>query len=163
MQQGFKKFKNALKDISDVCKFEMWLRFYFVEEEKEKLFLKIPEEVMEHIKEEYAHLFEFAKRVNNQDITPEKSQKMILEFISEEFDGEKYDSQLIPSVLNSKSLEVELSLFHVWVKAYEKDLDEKVFSFREWMELFEAWKRTKDGQNILNALYAPKQTDRRDQ
>ncbi len=159
--EGHKKFKNALKDISDVCKFEMWLRFYFVEEKEDELFLEIPEEAMNHIKQEYVVLYELAEKMNHHSLTPDKSQRMVLEFIGEKFDGEKYNPSIIPSVLNSKSLEVELSLFYVWVKAFEKDLDEKIFSFKEWMELFEAWKRTEDGHRILDALYTPQK--RKDQ
>lgn len=163
MQQGFKNFKSALKDIADVCKFEMWLRFYFIEEKDDKIFMNIPQEAMDHIKKEYSFLSEFAERINKQYLDPNKSQRMILEFIGEKLDGKKYNPELMPSVLNSKSLEVELSLFHLWVRAYEDELDEKVFTFKEWMELFEAWKRTKDGQKVLNSLYSPSQTDRKDQ
>lgn len=62
---------------------------------------------------------------------------------------------MVPSVLNSKSFEIEVSVFHLWVSAHEDQLDEKVFDFKEWMQLFEAWKRTEKGQNVLSTLHSP--------
>ncbi len=61
------KYKYALKEITDVIKFEMWLRFYFASQgsDPNTVILKVPEEVMEHIEQEYDILFELAKELNN--------------------------------------------------------------------------------------------------
>jgi len=150
------KFKNALKEISDVIKFEMWLRFYFSSQgsEGDSVVLKIPDEVMEHIKKEYELLYELAKGLNNKKISPEISQRAVIDFILRKLEGKKFPPAMVPSVLNSKSFEIEVSVFHLWVSAHEDQLDEKVFDFKEWMQLFEAWKRTEKGQNVLSTLYS---------
>ncbi|WP_461832993.1 hypothetical protein [Desulfothermus sp.] len=151
------KFKYALKEISDVIKFEMWLRFYFASQGSEGDFvvLKVPNEVMEHIKKEYELLYELANELNNKKITPEISQRAVTDFILRKLEGKKFPPAMVPSVLNSKSFEVEVSVFHLWVSAHEDQLDEKVFDFKEWMQLFEAWKRTEKGQNVLSTLHSP--------
>ena len=48
------KFKKALKEITDVIKFEMWLRFYFASSGKDSgsIVLKVPDNIMEHIEKE---------------------------------------------------------------------------------------------------------------
>ncbi len=151
------KFKSALKEITDVIKFEMWLRFYFAKEGNgsDSIVLDIPEEVLEHVKKEYELLYELARELNNKKITPEISQKAVIDFILKKLEGEKFAPAMVPSVLNSKSFEVEVSVFHLWVSAHEDQLDEKVFDFKEWMQLFEAWKRTEKGQKVLNTLHSP--------
>ncbi|GAB6888372.1 hypothetical protein JCM13304A_18710 [Desulfothermus okinawensis JCM 13304] len=151
------KYKYALKEITDVIKFEMWLRFYFASQgsDPNTVILKVPEEVMEHIEQEYDILFELAKELNNKKITPETSQKAVTNFILRKLEGKKFPPAMVPSVLNSKSFEIEVSVFHLWVSAHEDQLDEKVFDFKEWMQLFEAWKRTEKGQNVLSTLHSP--------
>ncbi len=149
-------FKQVLKEVTDVCKFEHWLRFYFTQEKDENLFLDIPENIVEHIKKEYPNLSGLADKINQEIITPEKSQNWIIGFISQNLDRKKYDDNpsLIPRILNSKSFEVEITAFHLWVNAHEDQLEEKVMDFKEWMELFEAWKRTERGQDILGQLHS---------
>ena len=151
------KFKEALKQIADVIKFEMWLRFYFASPGKEEntLILKIPEDIVDHIKEEYGLLYELANELNNKQITPEISQKTVIDFILRKLEGKKFAPAMVPSVLNSKSFEVEVSVFHLWVSAHEDQLDEKIFDFKDWMQFFEAWKRTEKGQKMLSTLHSP--------
>ncbi len=147
-------FKSALKDTADICKFELWLRFYFTkEEEGQELKLEVPEDIMEHIRKEYPQLADMAEKMNGNAISPEKSQQTLTKHISHRLDGEKYEPAMMPGVLNSKSFEVEMSAFHMWVNAHEDQLEEKVYDFKEWMEFFEAWKRTEKGQNTLSRLH----------
>jgi hypothetical protein len=151
------KFKKALKEITDVIKFEMWLRFYFASSGKDSgsIVLKVPDNIMEHIEKEYDILYELAIELNNKEITPEISQKAVIDFILRKLEGKKFAPSMVPSVLNSKSFEVEVSVFHLWVSAHEDQLDEKIFDFKDWMQLFEAWKRTEKGQNVLKTLHSP--------
>ena len=150
-----KKFKAALKDATDVCKFENWLRFYFVQEQGNDLIIHIPDETLEHINNKYEYLSKLAEKLNNDTITPEKSQSVVTHFISETLDGVKYGTGLIQQVLDSKDFMAELSAFNIWVNAHEDQLDERVMDFEEWMQLFEAWKRTEKGHNTLLGLLTP--------
>ena len=151
-----KYFKAALKDATDICKFENWLRFYFVQVQGEDLLISVPQETLEHIREKYDYLAKLAEKLNNEPITPEKSQTAVTHFINETLDGPKYKPGLIQKVLDSKDFMAELSAFNIWVNAHEEQLDERVMDFEEWMQLFEAWKRTDKGQNTLLGLSTPK-------
>jgi hypothetical protein len=43
----------------------------------------------------------------------------------------------------------------MWVEAHSDQLESQVFDFKEWMQLFEAWKRTEKGQYLINQLNNP--------
>ena len=146
-------FKQALKETADINKFEMWLRFYFTKETEEGLTLEIPEEIMQDLEQSYGILARLARKMEGQPLTPEKSREQVINHISSELDGVRYPSELIPSVLNSPSYEVELSLFHMWVSAHEDQLDDQVFTFEQWMQFYEAWKRTEQGQQMIERLH----------
>lgn len=150
-----KKFKQALKDTTDICKFEHWLRFYFLKEQGDQLRLVIPEENLIYLQKEYEPFSGLAKELNHQFLTPELSQKTLIEYISRTLDGPVYDHTLINSVLNSKSFEAEMSAFHIWTEVHADQLEEKTMDFKEWMQLFEAWKRTEKGQSLLQGLTTP--------
>ncbi len=143
------KFKNALKDVTDICKFETWLRFYFTQESNTQLAIEIPEETLQHIHNAYPFLAELAQTYNNKPITPESAQRDTVEFIYHKLDGQAHEYGAVAQVLNSKSFSNEISVFNMWVQAHEDQLDQKVMDFVEWMQLFEAWKRTETGQSIL--------------
>lgn len=153
MQQD--NFKKALKDVTDLCKFELWLRFYYIQETDDGLKLEIPEEVMEQLNHEFPILAGLAEKLKQETITPENSQKILINYIGEKLDGIKYDAEFIPSVLNSKSFEAEINAFHMWVNAHEDQLEQEIMDFREWMQFFEAWKRTEKGQEVLSDLKTP--------
>jgi hypothetical protein len=146
-------FKQALKDTTDISKFEMWLRFYFTKETEEGLVLEVPQEIMQDVEQSYEILGRLAAKMNGQPLTPEKSREAVVNHISSELDGIRYRPELIPSVLNSPSYEVELSLFHMWVSAQENQLEEQVYAFEQWMQLYEAWKRTEEGQQMIDRLH----------
>jgi len=153
MQQ--ENFKKALKDVTDMCKFELWLRFYYIQQNDHGLVLEIADSTMEHLKQEYPLLSGLAERLKSDTITPEKSQKILINYIGEKLDGIKYDAEFIPSVLNSKSFEAEMNAFHMWVNAHEEQLEQENMDFKEWMQFFEAWKRTEKGQEVLSDLNKP--------
>jgi len=146
------KFKEALKDLTDVCKFEHWLRFYFVREDDDDLKLDIPDSTLETIKQNYGDLAGLAEKLNHITITPEISQQTMIQHISETLDNQKHSSAIVPSVLNSKSFEKEMTAFHIWVNAHEDQLEKEVYGFRDWMQMFEAWKRTEKGQEMMQQL-----------
>ena len=148
-------FKKALKEATDVCKFETWLRFYFVRDKDGVLTVELEPEVLEHIQKEYPALAGLAQEYDRQVISPEKSQTTVVTFINNTLDGTRFKPGFIPSVLNSKSFSVEMNAFNIWLSAHESQLDEKVLDFAEWMQLFEAWKMTEKGQNTLLNFTGP--------
>lgn len=149
------QFKQALKDITDICKFEHWLRFYYMTKEGDTHKLKISESDVETLQQDLPLLGGLAATLNNEVMTPEKSQHEIIEYIQNRLDGERYDITRILSVLNSKSFQVEMQAFHMWVEAHEEQLENNPMNFTEWMQLFEAWKRTAKGQDVLHTLSGP--------
>ena len=149
------QFKQALKDITDICKFEHWMRFYYLSKEGNDLVLKIDESDVQTLRETHPQFGALAAELNNVVMTPEKSQQKLINFIQTKLDGEKYDMTRILSVLNSKSFQVEMNAFHVWVEAHEDQLEKNPMNFTEWMQLFEAWKRTGKGQEVLQTFAAP--------
>ena len=148
-------FKQALKDITDICKFEHWLRFSYMTKEGDEHMLKIPEADVATMQEDLPMLADLAAELNHEIMTPEKSQHKLIEYIQSRLDGEKYDITRVLSVLNSKSFQVEMKAFHMWVEAHEDQLEQNPMSFTEWMQLFEAWKRTGQGQDVLHTLTSP--------
>ena len=148
-------FKQALKDITDICKFEHWLRFYFLQETDRQLQLVIPDEALKRINQTYERLSGLAHEMNHYFLTPETSQKMMIEYIGKTLDGPVYDHALVNSVLNSKTFEAEITAFHIWSDVHADQLEQEVRDFQEWMQLFEAWKRTEKGQNLLQSLKTP--------
>jgi hypothetical protein len=148
-------FKQNLKDISDICKFEFWLRFYFLQEDNNTLYIQIPHDIIEHIQKEYPFLSGLALKLNQESLTPEKSQSTILQYIEKTMDHTKDDTTSIFGILNSRSFETEMQVYHMWVEAHSDQLESQVFDFKEWMQLFEAWKRTEKGQYLINQLNNP--------
>jgi hypothetical protein len=149
------QFKQALKEVTDICKFEYWLRFYYMTKEGDEHKLKIPESDIQSMEQDIPFLAGLAAKLNDEIMTPEKSQQKLIEYIQTRLDGERYDITRILSVLNSKSFQVEMQAFHIWVEAHEDQLEENPMNFTEWMQLFEAWKRTGKGQDVLQTLTAP--------
>ena len=147
-------FKQALKETTDICKFEMWLRFYFTTEQDDGLVLRVPQEIMQDLESSYPVLHGLASKMDGQTITPEKSRETLINHISSELDGPRFSHELIPSVLNSPSFEVEMSLFHIWVGAQEQELEKEIYSFEQWMQFFEAWKRTEEGRQMIDKLHS---------
>lgn len=149
------QFKQALKEVTDICKFEYWLRFYYMTKEGDEHKLKIPESDIQSMEQDIPFLAGLAAKLNDEIMTPEKSQQKLIEYIQTRLDGERYDITRILSVLNSKSFQVEMQAFHIWVEAHEDQLEKNPMNFPEWMQLFEAWKRTGKGQDVLQTLTAP--------
>ncbi|WP_027370359.1 hypothetical protein [Desulfovermiculus halophilus] len=149
------QFKQALKDITDICKFEHWLRFTYMTKEGEEHKLSIPESDIAEMKRDLPLLAGLAEDMNNEIMTPDTSQQKLIAYIQNRLDGDRYDITRILSVLNSKSFQVEMQAFHMWVEAHEDQLETSLMNFTQWMQLFEAWKRTGKGQDVLQTLSSP--------
>ena len=135
--------KKALRDVSEIFKFENWLRFYFViEQDDDTLKLEIPAERLEAIQQAHPHLYDLAKLLDGGVIDYETSVKSVCSYVGSRLDGPKYTSTLITNTFDSREFKIEMYLFDLWIKGHEGYLDEAERSFGEWQELFEGWKNT---------------------
>ncbi|MFP4108594.1 MAG: hypothetical protein ACLFP9_03125 [Desulfonatronovibrio sp.] len=139
---------EALKEISEVFKFELWLRFYFIEEEGERLQINLDEKVLEKMKQEYGHLAKLAADLNNTELNPVVCQKAIVEHLMDEFDGNKYEIGYIPKILDSAAFKAEIQLFNTWAHLHEEQLDKNILGFEKWKELYNEWKQSESARKI---------------
>ena len=146
------KKKKALKELSRVFKFELWIRFYFLQETDDKLQVFLSEEQMNKIHEEYGELADLVKNMTKVNLTPEASQKAIVEFIGEKYDGTKYNLGTVPEIMNSAGFRAEVEVFNMWVSLHEQQLDENFLPFHKWEEAFEEWKGTEQAKKIITSF-----------
>lgn len=145
--------KKALAEISQVFRFEQWLRFYFVEErEEDKLFVNIPEEHIEEIKTAHPHLVELARIAHGGEIDYQKSCDMVCAYVGAHIDGPKHSTPLVTSIMDSKDFQVEMYLFGLWIKGHEDYLDEDYRPFAEWEEMYAGWKDTEEVREYTRKL-----------
>jgi len=131
--------KNAIKDAVEIFQFDQWLRFYFVTDKDDRLWIEIPEDKLRKIEEAHPDLFRFADMVNNAELDYKRSQDNVCTFVAARLDGQKYESTVLPQVFDDARFKVEMYLFNVWLKMHEPHLDEAFMDFAEWMEMYEGW------------------------
>ncbi|MFP4168781.1 MAG: hypothetical protein ACLFSY_08065 [Desulfonatronovibrionaceae bacterium] len=146
------KKKKAVKDISRVFKFELWLRFYFLEEGANGLRIKLSNEQISKIQEEYKDLFGLVEKMMDRELTPDISQQVIVEFIGEKYDGIEFDLGVVPKVMDSALFRAEVEAFNMWVSLHESQLDEAFLPFEKWIEAFEEWKGTEQAKKVVTSL-----------
>jgi len=144
--------KKAVADISEIFRFEQWLRFYFVEERGDKLYLSIPAERLEEIKTAHPTLAELAAMADGAEVDYQKSCDMVCSYVGSRLDGAKYSSALVTQILDSKGFQVEMYLFGLWIKGHEDHLDEAFRNFAEWEELYTGWKATEQVSDYTRKL-----------
>ncbi|WP_051617110.1 hypothetical protein [Desulfonatronovibrio hydrogenovorans] len=142
------KTLEALKDIAEVFKFDLWLRFYFVEEKDDKLQINLDDQVISKFEQEYGHLSRLAAEINKTELNPLTCQKAIVEHILDEFDGKKYEIGFIPKLLDMAVFKAEIQLFNTWAHLHEDQLEKNVLDFEKWKELYDEWKKTENAQKI---------------
>jgi hypothetical protein len=147
-----KRKRQAIKDVMRVFMFDMWLRFYFVQEEDGKLFVRVPEDEVEAIREKDSQLAELVDIFNGQEIDQESSTNTICSFVASRFDGAVYPAGTIAEVLNSSRFKIDNYVFNLWVKTHEPLLDEKRYSFEDWEESFAEWRQLDEVKEYLNKL-----------
>jgi hypothetical protein len=128
--------------VLEAVMFENWLRFYFLSEEGEKLFLRLPEKAMQQVKKRYAELYGLAEYLNDSEIRHEDSVKAVCLFASGSLGGGGLPESLVADVLDLPRFHLELQLFGSWVQGHEEKLDERFLDFSQWRELFDRWKET---------------------
>lgn len=131
----------VVRDVAEVFQFEHWIRFYFLEErEGGKLFVNIPEEVVAIVNERHPHLAGLVPLLNQAEIDYAKSMTTVSEYVAARLDGEKYEVNAVSAVLDGKAFKVEMYLFNLWLKGHEEMLDETVYGFDGWSEMYGEWK-----------------------
>ena len=143
---------NAIADITEVMKFESWLRFYFIEEEANMLFIRIPQKSMEKIKADYKELAPLAEKINNEEINYEKSVSAVCGFLIDTLDGPKYNPGVVQQVFDHDVFQMEMNLFNTWQQAHEEQLDGMFLDFGKFMELFEEWKNSEDVKQYFEEM-----------
>ncbi|RQD63085.1 MAG: hypothetical protein D5R98_05170 [Desulfonatronovibrio sp. MSAO_Bac4] len=146
------KTLEALKEISEVFKFELWLRFYFIEQQDDKLRINLDPQVLEKMGNEYDHLAELASALNNIDLNPVVCQQAIVKHITTQFDGKKYEMGYVPKILDHAAFKAELELFNTWAHLHEEQLEKTILSFDKWKELYDEWKRSENAQKMEMSL-----------
>ncbi|MDD4730869.1 MAG: hypothetical protein PHX58_02930 [Desulfovibrio sp.] len=132
---------KAAQEVLRIMMFEQWIRFYFLEDRDGTLFVNIPEEALEQIREKQADLLPLAEMMNNDDITYEKGQATVCSFAGSRLDGQRFAPEVLPKALDSKDFKVELYMFQLWNRGHEKYLDERFHDFEEWEEMFTEWSK----------------------
>jgi len=131
--------KKAIKDAVEIFQFDQWLRFYFVVEKDDKLWIEIPEDKLKKIEEDLPGMFRFADMVNDAELDYRRSQDNLCTFVAAHLDGQRYDTSILPQVFDDARFKVEMYLFNVWLKMHEPHLDETFMEFGEWLEMYEGW------------------------
>jgi len=132
--------KNAVKDALEIFQFDQWLRFYFVTQKGEELWIDIPDDVLSALEQgEKGYLHRFADLVNDAITDYKRSQDNVCAYIASRLDGQKYEKTVLPQVFDNATFKVEMYIFNVWLKMHEQHLDEEYLDFDGWMEMYEGW------------------------
>ncbi len=148
MKNKKNKTSEAIQSLSRVFKFELWLRFYFIQDNEGKLSLDLDDQMLERLEKEYGHLSRLAGSLNHKEINPELCRKAIADHIMDEFDGKVYEIGLVPRILDNRIFKTEIQLYNTWVSLHEDQLDKKVLDFEKWLEIFDEWKKSESAREI---------------
>ncbi|CCH48744.1 hypothetical protein [Pseudodesulfovibrio piezophilus] len=131
--------KSAIKDTLEIFQFDQWLRFYFVVQKGEELWIEIPDATLAWIKEHRPEMHRLADMVNNAVIDYQRSQDNVCSYVAARLDGQKYEKTVLPQVFDNSTFKVELYIFNVWLKMHEQHLDEEQLTFDEWVDMYANW------------------------
>ncbi len=144
--------KKIVDDLSAVVKFEQWVRFYFITKENDDLIIAPEPEHVQKIKASYPKYYDLLEAMCLIKMTPQTSQRLILDFIRDHFDGQEYTSTEIHKTLDSNDFGTEMYLFTMWLDLHENQLLDRIVGFEVWMSLFDTWKGSEQGQKVLLAM-----------
>lgn len=147
MSQQAQLFAQAVQHILEAVMFENWLRFYFItekpgDEEKEKLFIAVPEQGMRRISELHTQLLPLAESLNGKEIDFETSRSAICTYVVTEVDGKRIPRNMADMVFASDTFQMETQLFNTWVQAHETQLDQGFLDFSAWKKMFAEWRQS---------------------
>ncbi len=136
------EFGKAVETISEVMMFENWLRFYFIAEEGDKLYIRVPEQGLMRIRENHPALFSLVEEMNGKEVTPQVSRTAVCNHISSEVEGNSIKMGMGGRVFDSQTFQFEMHLFGTWVQSHEEQLDKGFLDFNTWKSLFADWKKS---------------------
>jgi hypothetical protein len=148
------EFDGAVERVIEVVMFENWLRFYFIEEEGDRLFIKLPEKSLEQIKKRYGTLHDLADRLNGKDLDHQTSMNEVCLFVANDFSARGLADDLPSRVFDSNAFMVEMQLFGSWVQTHEENLDETFLDFNSWQKMYHEWHGTDKVQEYRKKLIA---------
>lgn len=156
MLEEQKDFQKQVAALLEVAMFENWLRFYFIEEIQDSDVLKIslPDKALHRIKELYPGLYPMAESLNGKEVDFESSRQAVLRHILNEIEGKTMPQGAAQSILQSKTFQVRLQLFHIWEQMHEAQLDQGFAEFGAWKNLFAQWLETPGAQELAKKMMA---------
>ena len=146
------EIEAAVGRVAEVVMFENWLRFYFISEEDDKLFIRLPEKSLEQLKRRYKAFYDLAEMLNNEEIDHQRSLNAVCMFVSGGFDGRPLPEHVVAGVFDSPKFQVELQLFSNWVQNHEEKLDERFMEFSEWQKGYALWKDSDEVRKYAQQL-----------
>lgn len=132
--------KMNLQQLMEPVFFEQWLRFYFIEEEKGELYIRVPEEVGQEIKEDHPELFPVVEALNNKVIDCQTALAALCDNMVNGPDA--FGREDWVAVFSGSDFQIILQLLGFWLQSEEDELDMEVLPFAEWFGRFLAWKET---------------------
>ncbi len=156
MSNASADFAASVGKVLEVVMFENWLRFYFINAEKEedtpegeeKLFILVPEQGVERIQSLYPHLYPMLSLINGKEVTFDSSRAAVCEHVLTELDGKTIPKEMSGTVFDSTTFQVELQLFNMWVQAHEEQLDEGFLEFGAWQNFFSQWRQSEGVKDV---------------
>lgn len=143
---------DAVKDVAEIMAFENWLRFYFIHEEKDTLFIRVPDQSVTRIRELHPNLVELVEELNNKAIDYHLSMSTVCQFVVRSLDGVKYPAGMVSEVFDSKEFQEEMQLFNLWTQSHEAQLDQAFLDFNAWKDLYAAWKESPEVREYFKTL-----------
>jgi len=144
--------KSAVRDALEIFQFDQWIRFYFIKQKGEELWIEIPKEIIAELEEKDSHLHNYADMVNEAATNYTRSQENVCSYIASRLDGQKYEQTVLPQVFDNATFKVEMYMFNVWLKMHESHLDEEYMNFEGWMEMYEGWNSMDEVQEYRTKL-----------
>ncbi|WP_034640187.1 hypothetical protein [Desulfovibrio inopinatus] len=152
--------ENAAKDIAEIFSFEHWLRFYFAVEKDDKLYVEVPEEVIEAVTTKHPNLAQLAREVNGKPTDYQSSQQNVCAYVFQALEGDTYRYDTITDAFDSQDFKIDMYVFSLWIKGHENYLDEKRLDFDDWQYHFEQWKAMEQVQNYIIKLKGSKEAEK---
>lgn len=151
---------DALHEVTRVFHFEYWLRFYFIEERDGSLYIHLTPEQTQQLQATYPDFWDLVERVQGEALSPEVSQRCVVEFLQVNFEGQKYSGATVLQILDSKEFSAEMYLFDTWVTVHEEQLSQKIYGFDYWMHVYAEWKNSDRTQQLRQSLLTGSQAEK---
>jgi hypothetical protein len=142
--------QKALAEVVEAMQFEHWLRFYFlVEEEGGALRMDLPQEILDLVRAEHAHLAALAEAMQGKAVDYQTSVAEVCSFLAQSVDGVRHRPGLVATIMDSRGLKLEMHLFTLWLSGHEAAFDEQVMPFAQWRRIFADWRGSKGVRDYL--------------